>query len=313
MVVDSDMIDSRRGSIGIAILICVLLFAAGGHSISYMAREAIEHDLNRLLQKQMQSISFAITKAALAEEREGDLQACVLPDFVLYPGKHNVRSAVEIFENKELGIKTIKCIVDVNNAQLKLKTQKLDMAILFGELPASCAIWAAGEVVGKEFLVNPDSCSDASVMLAEKLQPITVDKYEQYTERSFPSVTELTENGFANALYYDGSNNGKLISSSAKGIKGNAVLVAAQTIELAENMEFLNRIVVVSNGRIVVGRNVKLLNALLIAKAGVKIESGASLSGLVLSGSNVIVEPGVVITRNVAALAPFYTLTSIEQ
>ena len=76
---------------------------------------------------------------------------------------------------------------------------------------------------------------------------------------------------------------------------------------------FPNFCVIISDGQIEIGKNAVFGKALLLSKYDITVKRGASVNGIALCDGRLIVEDGVMFTRDESVLQPFITAYRLKQ
>ena len=90
-------------------------------------------------------------------------------------------------------------------------------------------------------------------------------------------------------------------------MRGQTLLAKQGFITIPAGSQFPDRLVLISeNGDITLGSNVKLSQALIMAKGTVTIGAGSSINGFVLA-NNIVLKGDVALTPDIGAAAPIAT------
>ena len=122
------------------------------------------------------------------------------------------------------------------------------------------------------------------------------------------TADELRDYGLKRRLYFNTSS-GSVAYSIAQNtiIKGDGVLVDESGITINEGCRSTGNLWLISGSGIIIGDDVKLDKALLMAKKNISIGNNVSISGIIISGGKVTIGNNLIMTRNKTVLEPFLT------
>ncbi len=123
-------------------------------------------------------------------------------------------------------------------------------------------------------------------------------------------MEELHEYGFDSNFIYLTSSKTITYKTTAKTTKGNGLIACTSGLTLEKNFTHQGRLILISNASITIGDNVKLPNALLIAKNNVNIGTGCTIKGVIFAGNKIKITGKGNFTHDASAVAsyasPFY-------
>lgn len=307
MAVFNKILKDCRGSIGTAVLAGILCAAVCLHAAAYWVRQEAEENSRRILRRQLQ---FAVQALAKAGFENGSLPegGINLPPQKLQPGNYTLKAGI-FEENTSGGIKKYTVQAEAGGETFALQQIRIILPQQVTELGKRYTLAAGKSLQGTENL--PEGIAYGGE-LGEILQSLDVKNFAAFKEMDFPTRSTFEEYGLGGALYYDG-NYSKSIASSSKNIKGEGVLVSKMSIFIADGTKIPGFCVIISDGQIEIGKNAVLGKALLLSKYDITVKSGACVNGIALCDGRLIIEDGVMFTRDESVLQPFVTAYRLKQ
>jgi len=307
MAVFNKILKDCRGSIGTAVLAGILCAAVCLHAAAYWVRQEAEENSRRILRRQLQ---FAVQALAKAGFENGSLPegGINLPPQKLQPGHYTLKAGI-FEENTSGGIKKYTVQAEAGGETFALQQIRIILPQQVTELGKRYTLAAGKSLQGTENL--PEGIAYGGG-LGEILQSLDVKNFAAFKEMDFPTRSTFEEYGLGGALYYDG-NYSKSIASSSKNIKGEGVLVSKMSIFIADGTKIPGFCVIISDGQIEIGKNAVLGKALLLSKYDITVKSGACVNGIALCDGRLIIEDGVMFTRDESVLQPFVTAYRLKQ
>lgn len=199
---------------------------------------------------------------------------------VLYPGEMEACVSSTLTVSDDQCVSCLEVQAECNSERQLLRQVKFSLPKLLQQEAAQCGIISSAEVVGAEFLPQGTLYTSGREVI-----------FPRAKDCAWQAVTELPMdvlrlNGLCRRFYYLDDYRGVAFTSGMK-IYGSGLIAAEGSITIADGCEFTDDIILFSEQKIKIGRNVKLPHALLLAKKGISVGSGCRIGGVLLSGGRI--------------------------
>lgn len=301
----SFIILQRKGMISLSILLLATVFLTILQGFFLLVNRENEAQTDDIRQEQVLNLGESLINVALRNEKIGKLSDdLLLKGIKLYPGNEDFTAKITNKSNPSLGIRQIKITLESSDRKWNVYEDKL--------LPPGGAdnqvyqntIYAQNGIAGNKPIGVVIGEGNSSIVM-----PLfDVSAYKQFGKMVLPTADELRDYGLKRRLYFNTSS-GSVAYSIAQNtiIKGDGVLVDESGITINEGCRSTGNLWLISGSGIIIGDDVKLDKALLIAKKNISIGNNVSISGIIISGGKVTIGNNLIMTRNKTVLEPFLT------
>ncbi|MDO4178107.1 MAG: hypothetical protein Q4D21_02860 [Phascolarctobacterium sp.] len=286
----------NRGSISLSILIGSLFLAAIAQMILIFAVRSKANILEELedyqLRKIVGSVAEGLSYETLTDGQEN------WPEITLEPGHHktNVVRTTTSSDDGLIRYTTVEASTD-NEHTFAMRKLRFDMPASWQECVKDYAIIYKTSFEGEEFL------NSGVLYTSTKEEVMPSVKFLSGKVISSTTSDEAAQFGFSSRFYYLPSNTFTFKASSR--FYGSTVFVNSQTINIASNCTFYDRILLVSGaGDVIIGKNVNIKNGIIVAHGTISIDSGSKINGLII-GNKIVLKGQVQLSRDEEIVTPF--------
>ena len=296
----------QQGIIAISILILAALFVTMAQGLLLIVHKECEAQLDSIRQTQMLNLAESLICYAITSEEKGLLAGNVeLPPVTLYPGAEEVVPRIVVEEDAEVNLRQIKVALIRQSQAWNIYQDKVSPPGGKEHPIYRSTIFAQNGFAG----TMPAGIASADGASGTILPQINVAGYKKYGNIVLPTATDLRDYGLGRRLYFDTAS-GNVAYSIARNtvIKGDGVLVDESGITISSGCQTTGKIWLVSGSSIIIGDNVKLGSALIIAQKNISIGNNVSINGIIISAGRITLGNDPVITRDEKVLEPFSTV-----
>jgi hypothetical protein len=293
------MMVSERGAIGLPCVVLALVLLLCAQLVLLYAGKAYERELDFIRGQQLRQLCASIFLAKSEALQPAGEELCY--EGMLQPGKLVVQATCQsrYSTDGQVNFLEVKAsAADVGAVQHMCRLQVNFSTSLQKMAAASCL--AARKLEGADYL--------SQAALYTSIEEVTLPEVSFLKGRCPNAVNQKTveEEGFSSRFYYINTNS-TLSLGSSKGLRGQTLLAKQGFITIPAGAQFPDRLVLISeNGDITLGSNVKLSQALVMAKGTVTIGAGSSINGFVLA-NNIVLKGNVALTPDIGATASIAT------
>ncbi len=295
----------RKGMVSLSILLLATVLLTILQGLFLLVNRESEAQTDNIRQEQILNLGESLIRIAVRNEEKGNLSDDIqLQKVTLYPG--NEEFIVKIVNEKDtsLGVRQIKIALEGSSKKWNIYEDKLLPPGGADNPVYQNAIYAQNGIAG----IVP-----AGVIAKEGNSGIIMpffdtSGYKKYGKMVLPAADELRDYGLKKRLYVNTSA-GNVAYSVAEDtvIKGDGVFVDEAGITINERCTATGKLWLISGSGIIIGDNVKLDKALLIAKKNISIGNNVSINGIIISGGKVTIGNDLTMTRDKMVLEPFST------
>lgn len=285
------------------LMVCSSIVLCYGRSVYQEVEAAREY----VCRKQLETIAQSFVFSALQQEKETAITNNVYKLHPLQPGNKEVQVSVSVNRVKDLGMRFLK--VDVsdscsNDFSLRQCGMFFPESLIqaFTDSPLIVDDSMVQETSDKEETSSITSKSDGAVFPQFSVAEIAI-----WASTDFPSALELQQDGLNGWIYLC-----KKDISLPKGlnVNGDGILAFAGNVTISDNTVFTGRIVILADGNIHIGKNVKLKKALLLCRRKLTVGTDSIINGAVMVQQGVALDDKSTITGDREVLEPFYSIVS---
>lgn len=293
------MMVSEKGAIGLpCVLLASVLLLCAQLVLLYSGR-AYEREVDFIRGRQLRQLCTSVFLAKSTALQPAGEELCY--EGTLQPGRLAVQATQKstYSTDGQINFWEVKASAADVGAVQHLCRLRVDFDPSLQEM-AAVACLAAGRLEGADYL--------SQAALYTSIEEVTLPEVSFLKGKCPNSINQKTveDEGFSSRFYYINTNT-TLSLGSSKGLRGKTLLAKQGFINIPAGSQFPDRLVLISeNGDITLGSNVKLSQALIMAKGTVTIGAGSSINGFVLA-NNIVVKGNVTLTPDIGATAPIAT------
>ena len=295
----------RKGMISLSILLLTTVLLTILQGFFLLVNRESEAQTDNIRQEQILNLGESLIRIAGRNEEKGNLNDDIqLQKVTLYPGNEEFTTKISNENDTSLGVRQIKISFESSSKKWNIYKDRLLPPGGADNPVYQNAIYAQNGIAGNK---------PAGVIFQEGNSGITmpffdVSAYKKYGKMVLPAADELRDYGLKRRLYVNTAA-GNVAYSVAEDtvIKGDGVFVDEAGITINERCTATGNLWLISGSGIVIGDNVKLDKALLIAKKNISIGNNVSINGIIISGGKVTIGNSLTMARDKMVLEPFST------
>lgn len=290
---------SERGAIGLPCVVLALVLLLCAQLVLLYSGTAYERELDFIRGRQLRQLCASIFCAKSEALQPAGEELCY--EGILQPGKLAVQATCQSTYSTDglMNFLEVKAsAADVGAVQHLCRLQVNFSPVLQEMATASCL--ASRKLEGVDYL--------SRAALYTSIEEVTLPEVSFLKGKCPNAIAQKTveDEGFSSRFYYI-TTNSTLSLGSSKGLRGQTLLAKQGFITIPAGSQFPDRLVLISeNGDITLGSNVKLSQALIMAKGTVTIGAGSSINGFVLA-NNIVLKGNVTLTPDTGATASIAT------
>jgi len=295
----------RKGMISLSILLLTTLLLTILQGFFLLVNRESEAQTDNIRQEQILNLGESLIRIAVRNEEKGNLSDDIqLQNVTLYPANEDFTAKITNQNDISLGVRQIKISLESSSKKWNVYEDKLLPPGGADNLVYQKAIYAQNGIAGNK--PTGDIVLEGSSGIAMPF--FDVSAYKKYGKMVLPAAEELRDYGLKKRLYVNTAA-GNVAYSVAEdtAIKGDGVFVDEAGITINDRCTATGRLWLISGSGIVIGDNVKLDKALLIAKKNISIGNNVSINGIIISGGKVTIGNSLTMVRDKMVLEPFYT------
>ncbi len=267
----------KRGSVSLSLLITgMLLLLAAQLFYLYAGREYEKHQ-QQIRAEQLRLLCFSAMEN-LAEESCRDGNKVFTASFYLGDAAAAVSSKVKISEDQ--CVRYTEITAECGELRQRLRQAYFSLPESVQQQARACGIISGASVIGAEFLPPETLYAGGREVMFPAAEAFA---YQAIGE--LPMET-LRLDGLSRRFYYLDDYRGLSFTGGMK-VAGSGLIAAQGTISVADGCEFTDQIVLLSEKQIIIGDNVRMPQALLLSRKGIRVGRGCSIGGVLLSGGNI--------------------------
>lgn len=296
----------QQGIIAISILILAAVFVTMAQGLLLIVHKECEAQLDSIRQTQILSLGESLICDAIASEEKGLFAGNVeLPPVTLYPREEQVVPRIVVEDDAEVNLRQIKMSIIRKSQEWNIYQDKLSAPGGKEHPVYRSTIFAQNGFAG----MIPAGLASADGASGTIMPQINVAGYKKYSNIVLPIATDLRDYGLGRRLYFNtASGNAAYSIAGNTVIKGDGVLVDESGITINSGCQTTGKIWLISGSGIIIGDNVKLGSALIIAQKNISIGNNVSINGIIISAGTITLGNDPVITRDEKVLEPFSTV-----
>ena len=293
------MMVSEKGAIGMPCVLLAIVLLLCAHLVLQYSGRAYEREVDFIRMQQLRQLCISVFLAKNGALPQAGEELCY--EGLLQPGKLAVKATCQSTYSTDGQVNFLEVkasAADVGAVQHLCRLQVNFLTSLQEKAAASCL--AARKLEGADYL--------SQAALYTSIEEVTLPEVSFLKGKCPNAITQKTveDEGFSSRFYYINTNS-TLSLGSSKGLRGQTLLAKQGFITIPAGSQFPDRLVLISeNGDITLGSNVKLSQALIMAKGTVTIGAGSSINGFVLA-NNIVLKGDVALTPDIGAAAPIAT------
>lgn len=299
----------NKGSASIIVLLLCLVLTGIVQAFYHSVRQEADAVGEIVVQRQLQAAAADALACALTMEQKGQLSSgFCLPELELHPSHAMMRSEVAVARDDALPGRKINAAAETAAKQINLAEICLQPPLGREQNFYQNTLTAGGKISGE----TNDAALDSVEQAGDILAALDVASYKKWGRYSFMTKDEYQQLGFGQRIYYSSALYGEIVPSLVRELKGNAFLLAEKNINIETNLHLLGRITVVAGDNLIIGDNVRMEQALLIARHNLRIGTGCHISGIIVAGGDVTIGSSFTLQRDERVLAPFFSAAYLE-
>ena len=301
----SFIIRKRKGMVSLSILLLATVILTILQGFFLLVNRESEAQRDNIRQEQILNLGESLIGVAVRNEEKGNLSDCLqLQKVTLYPGNEEFTAIITKENNISLGVSQIKIALEGAGRKWNIYEDKLLPPGGADNPVYQNAIYAQNGIVG----IIPTGIVAQEGNSGSIMPFFDVSGYKKYGKMVLPAADELRDYGLKKRLYVNTAA-GNVAYSVAQDtvIKGDGVFVDEAGITINGRCTATGNLWLISGSGIVIGDDVKLEKALIIAKKNISIGNNVSINGIIISGGKVTIGNNLIMTRNKTVLEPFLT------
>ena len=294
-----------KGMVSLSVLLLATMLLTILQGFFLLVNRESEAQTDKIRQEQILNLGESLIRKAVKNEEKGNLSNCLqLQKITFYPGDEQFTAKITNERDISLGISQIKIALESTGKKWNIYEDKL-LPPGGADNPAyQNAIFAQNGIVG----IVP-----AGVTIMEGNSDIImpffdVSEYKKFCKMVLPSAEELKDYGLKRRVYVNTAA-GNVAYSVAENttINGDGVFVDEAGITINDKCTATGNLWLISGSGIVIGDDVKMEKALIIAKKNISIGNNVSINGIIISGGKVTIGNNLTMTRDKMVLETFST------
>lgn len=282
---DMFMIKDKRGSIGIFVLLAVLVLSIVVQQGATFINRQVNRQEDYLIRQQLNLITSSIMGQIAAKEKVS-VGAKTLFEGELLPGKQKLVVNQEVVESTDHCFQQVVISAAVDSGAIKEIQQ---LRYIMGEAMQNAA---KDYVLMSPALVQQNGADSKMVYKQMPKGEVVLPTLSFLTGKSFNSLVTVASTGYGKLPYYVTASNVTL--SHEGNVSGSPLLASNRTITINENKKgrvtYLDNLIILSSDKIVIGKNIKFSNVLIISSKDISIDSDCEIHGAVFSKTKIILK-----------------------
>ena len=285
------------------LMVCSGVILCYGRSVYQEAAATREF----LCRKQLETIAQSFVFTALKQEKETVISNAKYILNPLQPGNNEVQISVTVNRVKDLGMRFLK--VDVSDScanEFSLRQCGLFFPdSLLQQFAESSLIVTDSAEQGKSEKKDMDTITgknDGAVFPQFSVEEIGV-----WASTDFPSALELQRDGLSGWIYLCRN---ELSLPKGLQVNGDGILAFANDVTIGDNVKFTGRVVILADGNLRLGSNVRFEKALLLCRGKLTLGADSIIKGAVMTQQDVVLADTSEIICDREVLEPFNSIIS---
>ena len=295
-----------QASFLILILVCVLSLTGAVLAKTVLAELFAAKAASRMRQLTV-LVQDVLERAQRYEEKEGQIDRTPFT-VTLYPDQTTYQVTLEVKRNEAAGLRLLTVAAAAADGQAyALSKLRWTFPQVIRRQAAAHALMVMGSFQGeseeaKGLLYTSE---DGAVF-----PQYAVHNFLNWQAADFLSPADLRTSGLGGRLYYNDSLNSYNIGEGCT-VNGDGILVFSGSAVIGSKTSFLGRVVILTDGDLLVGDNVHFQNALIICKGKMSMGNNNILRGAVFVRGDLQVGSNFSLQHEAAAVQPFSTIAYI--
>ena len=293
---------SSRGNISVVLLGIGLFLAAVAHLVMVCVVRTNQLEMEDLRGRQLRLLcSSAITRLAQQELEAGE---CTPVTLTLQPGNVPAALVSKVANSDDGCFRYLEVGVEAEEQSHNLRQVQFQLGQEMQVLGRRFMLICRKPLVGTEFLSEEGIYTSTEEV---KFPQIDFLKNTSAAKRSVSdlSMEDVKLYGLDKRFYYLSNASTPLTFSKNLKVYGTAVIATEGSIIIESGCQFLDRVIFLSKGNIIIKDGAKLPQALLVAYGKVTIGTGCQLGGVVFSDSSIELQGSSTLTHDGNVVAPF--------
>lgn len=259
-----------------------------------------------VLRSQLEALVQSVVQTALAQEKKTEIQKGFWPVGRMMPGNHAVNLSVEVKRLDELGMRALfVSAADEGGHDFHLRQCRIafpDALVEQFEHSAFVVLKSLSQGVSPKESMPVTSEEEGAVF-----PQFYVDDFADWFSRDFPGMQELQQEGLNNWIYID---DGLLEFPQGLTVKGRGILAFTRPVTIRDQVTFADRIIIIANDDVRIGRHVKLQKAFILCRGNLTIGDDSIVNGGFLVQHKAILGNNVLLTGDKEVIKEFQTIIS---
>lgn len=269
--------ERSKGSVSVALLVVGLVFLLLAQIFYlYVGREyEKQQQLIRAEQLRMLCAStIESLSAADISDKNKTFNVC------LYPGAVPAAVSSKMKVSDDQCIRYLEVTAECGELRQRLRQTYFSLPETVKEQVHHYGIISGTSVTGAEFMTSETLYTGTGEVMFPPAEAFAFQAIEE-----LPMET-LRLNGLSKRFYYLDDYRGVTFDRGMK-VYGSGLIAAQGNIIISDNCEFKDQIILLTEKKIEIGDNVKLPQALLLSRKGIKVGSGCSIGGVMMSNGTI--------------------------
>ena len=293
---------SSRGNISVVLLGIGLFLAAVTNLVMVCVARTTQLEMEDLRGRQLRLLcSSAITRLAQQELEVGE---CTPATLTLQPGNVPAALVSKVANSDDGCFRYLEVGVEAEEQSHNLRQVQFQLGQEMQVLGRRFMLICRKPLVGTEFLSEEGIYTSTEEV---KFPQIDFLKNTSAAKRSVSdlSMEDVKLYGLDKRFYYLSNASTPLTFSKNLKVYGTAVIATEGSIIIESGCQFLDRVIFLSKGNIIIKDGAKLPQALLVAYGKVTIGTGCQLGGVVFSDSSIELQGSSTLTCDGDSVARF--------
>ena len=302
----SFIVRQSKGMVSLSILLLVAVSVTILQGFFLLVNKENEAQKDNIRQEQILNLGESLIRRVLRNEKEGNIGDDIqLQKVTLYPGKEDFTARIINESDKPLGVRQIKIVLESTEKKWNIYEDKLLPPGGADNPVYQQAIFAQHGISG----MLPAGVSFQEGNSYYQMPFFDVSGYKKYGKMVLPTADALRDYGLKKRLYVNTAAGDIAYSVSRDTvIKGDGVFVDEAGITIDDRCKATGNLWLISGSGIIIGDDVKLEKALIIAQKNISIGNNVSINGIIISGGKVTIANNLTMTRDKTVLEPFSTV-----
>ena len=284
----------QQGFISLSLLLLLIFLAGIAQGLMRLAVSENEAQQKYLQRRQrLKLTSSLLAKAQIALASITTTQQFTLAPVTLHPGQEQVTPKIFLYK----------------------PNQGFSRFLEVSFIDSEGILWRAGQTIleppgGNAHPVYQQGFYSKASNAAIPVPPLETETYSRAAQHELPAYLLLREKGLEGYLYANTRQ-----SSIPKSyeippwttVPGSGVLYQEGDVKLGKGMKATGRLWLLVRGKIYIGDNVKLSNALLFSTEDIYLGRNSSICGIIVAAGKITSGTGFKQVVNKAVLEPFFT------